>query len=148
MNGIADELAIQIFQKQRAAHYADFAVMQRALRVVSVRNVGCARLHRGFHFRILRARVPDGNHRTLRHDMPDKIKRAVRFGGKRDDFYGVAARRVVFVERFRVGRRHVFQRLRALVRRRDKRTFEVNARDPRALFARRFAVFFHRAHRL
>ena len=121
--------------------------MQRALRVVRVRDIRRARVHRLQHFRAFRARMPDRHHHAFFFQMTDKTDRAVHFGRKRDDLNAVSARFVVLVENFRVRRGNVFEGLRAFMRRGDKRTFEMNPRDTRTLFAARFTIFFHRAHR-
>lgn len=73
--------------------------------------------------------------------MPDEFKSAVDFGRKRDDFYRIAARLVIFVEKFRAGLSDVFERLRAHMLGRDERAFEMNAENFRALILALFSDF-------
>ena len=79
--------------------------------------------------------------------MPDEFKSAVDFGRKRDDFYRIAARLVIFVEKFRAGLSDVFERLRAHMLGRDERAFEMNAENFRALILALFSDFFNRFER-
>ena len=73
--------------------------------------------------------------------MSDEFFRPVLFGRHRDDFDCVSAGGIVFVERFDIGFRHIFERLSPLVSRRDKRAFEMHAQKSGAFLVVFFAVF-------
>ena len=62
MNGVRDEFRVEFVVQERAPDGADLPMVQRALRVVGVRDVFSARFHGVLYIGAFRARMPDRRH--------------------------------------------------------------------------------------